>query len=156
MKLNTLMTTLFIGFASGIAFIIVQPLFGMATLTSRHAQAYMIYGHYSEHFALILSWLVHISVSVLYAFIANIIFKLKPSVLVSVGQVIILGWVTTLLATPANEIVVKLVTSQQFPELNSLSPLNTEIGPKLWLHFLFFIFVLASLWGIKQYQKKPH
>jgi hypothetical protein len=40
----------------------------------------------------------------------------------------------------------KLVTTAQFPAFNSLAALNTQIGPKLWLHTLFFAFVLSGLY----------
>ena len=153
MKAHTIITAIFIGLVSSVAFILIQPLFGMATLTSRHADAYVNYGGYSATFALIISWFVHCSVSIFYALFASLIFSINHSLLVSVGQVIILGWLTTLIATPANEFVVKLVTTQQFPTLSSLSALNTEIGPKLWLHLLFFVFVLAGLWLIKRFSK---
>ncbi|MBA6352903.1 hypothetical protein [Colwellia sp. BRX9-1] len=134
-----------IGIFSSIAFIVIQPLFGMLTLTSRHASAYINVGNYNETTAIALSWLVHSSVSVFYTFIASIIYNFNASYLVSVAQVIILGWLTTLTATPANEWVVKLITTGQFTSITSLSELNTEIGPKLWLHILFFAFVLTGL-----------
>jgi hypothetical protein len=134
-----------IGIFSSIAFIVIQPLFGMLTLTSRHASAYINVGNYNETTAIVLSWLVHSSVSVFYTFITSIIYNFNASYLVSVAQVIILGWLTTLSATPANEWVVKLITTGQFTSITSLSELNTEIGPKLWLHILFFAFVLTGL-----------
>ncbi|WP_339725587.1 hypothetical protein [uncultured Paraglaciecola sp.] len=147
---NTLITACIVGLVASIAFILVQPLFGLATLTSRHAAAYINLGGYSDIAALLLSWFVHISVSIFYALLATGIFTINHSMIVSVAQVIILGWFTTLIATPANEWVVKLVTTQQFPDLSSLAALNTQIGPKLWLHILFFAFVLGGLFIIKR------
>ncbi|GAC18260.1 hypothetical protein [Paraglaciecola arctica] len=141
---NTFITACIVGLIASIAFILVQPLFGLATLTSRHAAAYVNLGGYSEIAALFLSWFVHISVSIFYALLATVIFNFNHSVVVSVAQTIILGWFTTLIATPANEWVVKLVTTQQFPDLGSLAALNTQVGPKLWLHILFFAFVLGG------------
>lgn len=146
MKTNTIITALVVGLIASIAFILVQPFFGMATLTSRHAAAYVHYGTYSDTAALILSWVVHIGVSIFYALLSTMIFNFNHSFLVSVGQMIGLGWLTTLIATPANEWVVKLVTTAQFPAFNSLTALNTQIGPKLWLHMLFFGFVLGGLY----------
>ena len=143
---NTLVTSIVVGFIASITFILIQPLFGLATLTSRHAGAYINLGSYSETFALVLSWFVHISVSIAYAFISTIIFNLNNSLLVSFIQIMFLGWFTTLIATPANEWVVKLVTTEQFTPFGDLAPLNTEIGAKFWLHILFFIFVVAILW----------
>ena len=146
---NTLITAFIVGLIASIAFIIFQPLFGLATLTSRHAAAYVNFGGYSEVSALILSWFVHISVSIAYAVISTVIFNYNNSLWISSLQVIVLGWFTTLIATPANEWVVKLVTTRIFTPLSELAPLNTDIGPKFWLHVMFFVFVLLGL-GLKK------
>lgn len=155
-KINILFIAISIGLIASVAFILIQPLFGMATLTSRHASAYLSNVAYSETSALLVSWLVHVSVSVLYVLLSTVIFNFNHSLLVSVGQVIVLGWLTTIIATPANEFVVKLITTERFPSLSSLSELNTEVGPKLWLHILFFAFVLGGLWltRIKRLSKR--
>jgi len=153
---NTIITALLIGIFAGIAFILIQPLFGMATLTSRHANAYVNVGAYSVTMALIMSWLVHLAVSIFYTLLSVIIFNLNHSVSVSLAQVIILGWVTTLIATPANEWVVKLITTGQFPMIAELSGLNTQIGPKLWLHIVFFAWVIIGLYFIRSIQKRRH
>ena len=142
---NTLITAFIIGLIASIAFIIFQPLFGLATLTSRHAEAYVSFGGYSEIAALILSWFVHINVSIAYAVISTVIFNFNHSLWVSSAQVIVLGWFTTLIATPANEWVVKLVNTSTFTPLSDLAPLNTAIGPKFWLHVMFFAFVVLGL-----------
>ncbi|MGB5446246.1 MAG: hypothetical protein WBM99_12145, partial [Psychromonas sp.] len=97
----------------------------------------------------VLSWFVHISVSIAYAQLSAVIFNINNSLAVSAVQVIVLGWFTTLIATPANEFVVKLVTTEQFPAFSSLSALNMNIGPKLWLHMVFFVFVITGLWLAK-------
>ncbi|WP_426357645.1 hypothetical protein ACPUVO_14445 [Pseudocolwellia sp. HL-MZ19] len=143
---NTLITAFIVGLIASIAFIIFQPLFGLATLTSRHAAAYVNFGGYSESAALILSWFVHVSVSIAYTVISTVIFNFNHSLWVSSAQVIVLGWFTTLIATPANEWVVKLVTTETFTPLSELAPLNTAIGPKFWLHVMFFVFVIFGLW----------
>jgi hypothetical protein len=145
MNINNLITTFIIGIIASIAFILIQPLFGMLTLTSRHASAYVEIGNYNTIIAITLSWVVHISVSVFYTFISLSIYNLNHSILVSFSQIIVLGWVTTLVATPANEWVVKLITTGQFTTISSLSDLNTQFGPKLWLHFLFFILVIVGI-----------
>jgi hypothetical protein len=145
MNINTLITTFIIGILASIAFILIQPLFGMLTLTSRHAAAYTEIGNYSPMVAMTLSWLVHISVSVFYTFISLSIYNFNNSILVSIVQIIVLGWITTLIATPANEWVVKFITSGQFATISSLSELNTQVGPKLWLHVLFFGLVIVGI-----------
>lgn len=149
MNNKKLLTALAIGLIASIAFILIQPFFGMATLTSRHAAAYVNQGGYTEITALILSWLVHVSVSMAYAVASAIIFYINRSVLVSVLQIFAWGWFTTLIATPANEWVVKLVTMHEFTAFNQLQPLNTDIGPKFWLHVMFFVFVVAGLWAVQ-------
>lgn len=147
--MKTLLESLLIGTFAAIVFIIVQPMFGMLTLTSRHSTAYTEIGNYAPGIALILSWLVHIGVSVFYTFVSLTIYKLNNSTFANVLQIAFLGWVTTLLATPANEWVVRFITSGKFAELSSLSGLNTEIGPKLWLHVFFFLLLVISFWVIQ-------
>ncbi|GIU04196.1 hypothetical protein TUM4261_03680 [Shewanella sp. c952] len=145
MNINNLVTTLLVGVIASIAFIWIQPLFGMLTLTSRHAAAYVDIGGYSEAIAVTLSWIVHVSVSIFYTLVSLLIYNLNHSYLVNFLQVVLLGWLTTLLATPANEWVVKLITTGQLPAIDSLSALNTQVGPKLWLHMLFFIMVVVGI-----------
>ena len=149
MNINNLVTTLLVAVIASIAFIWIQPLFGMLTLTSRHAAAYMAIGGYSEAIAVILSWIVHVSVSIFYTLVSLLIYNLNHSYLVNFLQVVLLGWLTTLLATPANEWVVKLITTGQLPAIDSLSALNTQVGPKLWLHIMFFIMVVVGISIIK-------
>ncbi|MBU2918507.1 hypothetical protein KO505_11120 [Psychrosphaera sp. F3M07] len=143
---KVILTALIVGLIASVAFIFIQPLFGMLTLTSRHAAAYVKLGEYDASTALLLSWFVHMSVSVFYALLSTIIFNVNRTWLVNITQVVALGWITTLTATPANEFVVKLITSLQFPDLGTLSAVNTEIGPKLWLHIMFFGVVIAGVW----------
>jgi hypothetical protein len=150
---NTLVTAILVGLVASMAFILVQPLFGMATLTSRHAAAYMGQGGYGAMAALVLSWLVHVGVSIFYALLSTVIFQWNASTLVSLVQVVALGWITTLIATPANEWVVRLVTTARIPEFSSLAAVNTQVGPKLWLHMLFFVFVLAGLWLARRWRQ---
>lgn len=143
---KVILTALIVGLIASVTFIFIQPLFGMLTLTSRHAAAYVKLGEYDASTALLLSWFVHMSVSVFYALLSTIIFNVNRTWLVNITQVFALGWITTLTATPANEFVVKLITSLQFPDLSTLSALNTEIGPKLWLHIMFFGVIIAGVW----------
>lgn len=144
MTKNTFITAIIVGVLASIAFIIIQPLFGMATLTSRHASAYVKFGEYQEGIAIVLAWCVHVGVSIAYAWISLVIYSVNRTRIITIAQVLILGWVTTLIATPANEWVVKLVTTGQMVGVDALSPLNTSIGPKLWLHFMFFGLVIIG------------
>ncbi len=145
MHSKSLTTIFLIGLFASIAFIVIQPFFGMLTLTSRHASAYVNLGNYNETAAVALSWFVHISVSVFYTFISSVIYNFNSSYLINLLQIVFLGWITTLIAAPANEWVVKLITTEQFAGINSLSGLNTEIGPKFWLHILFFALVVSGI-----------
>lgn len=145
MNKNSIITAALIGLIASIIFILVQPIFGLSTLTSRHAFAYVTLGEYSELTALMIAWFVHISVSIAYAELSSIIFNINSSLKINVIQVLFFGWLTTLIATPANEFVVKLVTTQKFPDLSSLAGVNMEIGPKFWLHIVFFVFVMSGL-----------
>jgi len=155
MNKNTMLTAAFIGLISSIIFILVQPIFGMSTLTSRHAAAYISLGGYTEISALLLSWFVHISVSIAYAILSSIIFSINSTALVNTIQILVFGWITTLIATPANEFVVKLVTMKKFPDLSALAPLNFEVGPKLWLHLVFFVFIIIGLCLTQKITKRP-
>ena len=145
MNKKNVITAVLIGFIASIIFIVIQPMFGLSTLTSRHAFAYASLGEYSELAALIIAWFVHISVSIAYAILASIIFNINSSMVVNVIQVLFFGWLTTLIATPANDFVVKLVTKQAFPDVGSLAGFNFEVVPKLWLHVAFFVFVVVGL-----------
>ncbi len=149
MNKNIFIKSILIGLIASIAFILIQPFFGLATLTSRHAAAYINLGGYNETIALILSWFVHVSVSIAYAILSTFIFSINSTIVVSTIQVLVLGWITTLIATPANEWVVKLVTTQRLPDISTLAPINTHIGPKFWLHVMFFIFVIIGLYVVK-------
>lgn len=145
MNKSSIITAAIIGLIASIIFILVQPIFGLSTLTSRHAFAYVTLGEYSELAALMIAWFVHISVSIAYSELSSIIFNLNSSLKINVIQVLFFGWLTTLIATPANEFVVKLVTTQKLPDLSSLAGVNMEIGPKFWLHIVFFVFVMIGL-----------
>ncbi|MGB5446596.1 MAG: hypothetical protein WBM99_13960 [Psychromonas sp.] len=154
MNKKSVITAVFVGLVASIAFILIQPLLGMTTLTSGHADVYANHAFYSATAAMTLSWFLHISVSITYALLSTLIFNFNSSLLMNSAQVVVLGWLTTLIATPANEFVVKLVITEQFPILRSLSALNTEIGPKLWLHMMFFVLVMSGLCLTRKYLPK--
>lgn len=153
MNINNVITCLLVGIVASIAFIWIQPLFGMLTLTSRHAAAYIEFGGYSDAIATTLSWVVHVSVSIFYTLLSLLIYNLNHSHLTNFVQIVLFGWLTTLFATPANEWVVKLITTGQLPVVSSLSVLNTHVGPKLWLHILFFTLVIAGISFMKKWQR---
>ena len=129
MNKNIFIKSILIGLIASIAFILIQPLFGLATLTSRHAAAYINLGGYNETIALILSWFVHVSVSIAYAILSTFIFSMNSTIAVSTIQVLVLGWITTLIATPANEWVVKLVTTHVNPPRGHVDPPKRHVDP---------------------------
>ncbi len=137
-----------IGVSAAVLFILVQPLFGMETITSRHSQAYISQGGYSDIAAITLSWGLHTLVSIVYATASIAIYTLNSSKWVSLGQVLLLGWVSTLIATPANVIAIKVITLGYFPDFSTVPPLNGDVGPKLWLHIVFFVLVLAMAYAL--------
>ena len=133
-----------VGAIVGIAFIIVQPWFGMSTLTSRHAAAYQELGNWSAAPAVIIAWMAHLAVSVFYGFISGlVILKYRSLGIISLFT-LAFSWTTTLIAPPANALIVQLVSFQQIrPEL--LPGLNFLLDAKFFLHLLFFVAIVAVL-----------
>jgi magnesium-transporting ATPase (P-type) len=144
------------GIVAGVLFIAFQSLFAMGTITGRHAQTYMELGAYSILQASVMAWLVHLLVSIAYASVSTIIFAINPSIWVSIAQTVALGWVTTLLATPANVFVMKLLGTLSVPALSSLPPVNTSVDAKLVLHIAFFVLVIAILYVFYKRSNNPN
>ncbi|MEP2650823.1 MAG: hypothetical protein ABJH06_02425 [Paraglaciecola sp.] len=149
MTFKSLIRTFLISLCASIAFILIQPLFEMTTLTSKHSAAYVNLGGYNEVAAVLLSWIVHVSVSFVYGGMSTLIYHYNQSMLMTISQVIILGWLTTLIATPANEWVIKFITTRHFTSISLLPPPHSEWDAKLWSHILFFILVVSGLWLAK-------
>lgn len=135
-----------IGAFSGAIFVVIQPLFGMETITSRHASAYVSQGGYTLATATLIAWTLHTLVSVVYALALVMIVKIKTSIGWRLAQIAGLGWISTVVATPANVFAIKAITTLSFPDFSSLPALNMEMGAKLWLHVIFFVLVLLSLY----------
>jgi len=153
---KTLFVSAIIGFIVGIAFIFVQPLFGMSPLTGRHAAGYMKLGSMSETSALLTAWSIHLFISVCYGLATGIALKISKKVVPFILQVFALGWLTTLIAPPANALIVKLVGTGAFPALSSLPALNYSIDAKLILHIVFFGVIAIILWAYKKlFDKSP-
>lgn len=92
--------------------------------------------------------MIHLGVSLSYAFLFVIALLLKPmgfvirasvTLVVAVG----LGYLTTLIAPPAISVTVSLLSGQGWPR--QLFPLNAELGLPFWNHEGFF----ALNWGIQ-------
>ena len=104
---------LLLGAIVGVLFIIVQPLFGMDTLTSRHAAAYQQLGNWSAFPAMIIAWFAHLAVSVFYGLLCGIVVLKYARLSHVVLFTLAFSWLTTLIAPPANALIVQLVSFQQ-------------------------------------------
>jgi len=152
---NTLLISTLSGFIVGVLFIYVQPLFGMTPLTDRHAAAYTKLSNIGPSMALVIAWAAHLLVSVCYGiatglalYISNKISNTTSKKLLTFGlQIFALGWFTTVIAGPANQLIVRLVTSNGFPSLDGLPPLNFNFDAKLVLHLIFFLVIGLFLLG---------
>lgn len=141
-----------VGAAVGVLFIVVQPLFGMDTLTSRHAAAYQNMGSWSATPALILAWLAHLLVSVFYGLISGLVFVKYQRLGVIALFTLAFSWVTTVIAPPANALIMQLVSFQQIrPE--GLPALNFSLDAKFVLHLGFFVVIVAALYIYTNTQK---
>ena len=60
------------GVVMGVVFIVIQPLFGMDTLTSRHAGAYQQLGNWSSFAAITIAWAAHLVVSLFYGLLSGV------------------------------------------------------------------------------------
>ena len=141
-----------LGAIVGVLFIIVQPLFGMDTLTSRHAAAYQQLGGWSAMPALIIAWLAHLAVSVFYGLLSGIVILEYRQLSLVALFTLAFSWITTLIAPPANAMIVQLVSFQQIkPE--ALPGLNFMLDAKFFLHLFFFVAIVAGLYVYKNRQQ---
>jgi hypothetical protein len=138
-----------LGIVVGILFILVQPLFGMDPLTSRHAAAYQHLGNWSPLPAMIIAWLAHLVVSVLYGLMGGVVVMAASRWPWVVLWTLVFTWVTTVIAPPANAIIVQLV-SLQLVDVNKLPSLNFSFDEKFVLHLVVFVAITAPLWGYKK------
>ena len=120
---KTLLIGTIIGFIVGVLFIYVQPLFGMSPLTDRHAAAYVKLGNLSPSIAIFIAWIAHLLVSTAYGLVTAISLLVSRNIPVFALLIIALGWLTTVIAGPANQLIVRLVTSKSFPSMENLPPL---------------------------------
>lgn len=133
-----------IGLVVGVLFILVQPWFGMDTLTSRHAAAYQQLGGWSATPALFIAWLAHLAVSVAYGWMGGVVVMAVSRWSVIALWTVVFSWVTTVIAPPANALIVQLVSFQQLTA-SKLPPLNFSFDEKLALHFVVFGAITAAL-----------
>lgn len=138
---KTLMIGAIIGFIVGVLFIFVQPLFGMSPLTDRHAAAYVKLGDIIPSMAIVIAWSVHLLVSTAYGIATAIALLISRNPTIFALFIVVLGWFTTVIAGPANQLIVRVVTSKSFPSMENLPALNFNLDAKLALHLIFFLFI---------------
>jgi hypothetical protein len=143
----------FIGLIVGVLFIYVQPYFGMTTLTSRHAGAYVKLSDITPSIASIIAWSAHLFVSVGYGVVTAIALFISKNLIVFGLQTLVLGWFTTVIAGPANELIIRLVTSNHFPSFTGLPALNFNFDAKLALHVVFFAVISLFILLYKRLSK---
>lgn len=138
---QTLLIGAIIGFIVGVLFIYVQPLFGMSPLTDRHAAAYVKLGDMSPSVAIVVAWIAHLLVSTAYGIASAIALLISKNLFTYLLQIVVLGWFTTVIAGPANQLIVRLVTTKSFPSFEGLPALNFNFDAKLALHLIFFLVI---------------
>lgn len=148
-RLKLLFIACLLGAVMGVVFIVIQPWFGMDTLTSRHAAAYQKLGNWSSIAAITIAWSAHMTVSVFYGLLCGLVL-LKTSRLGIIALFILaFTWLTTIIAPPANAIIVQLVSFQHI-QINKLPSLNFSFDVKFVLHLLFFAAISAALFIYKK------
>lgn len=141
-----------LGAVMGVVFIIFQPMFGMDTLTSRHAGAYQKLGGLGATLAIVIAWFAHTVVSVFYGVLSGIVvFKYNKIELIAL-YTLIFTWVTTIIAPPANAMIVQLVSFQHI-NFATLPALNFSLDVKFVLHLIFFAVISAALYIYKKNSK---
>jgi|GEM_PF-2490788 len=151
---KTLLIGAISGFVVGVLFIYAQPLFGMSALTERHAAAYLALSDMSPSTAIFIAWTAHLLVSIAYGTATAVALLLSKNLATYALQILALGWFTTVIAGPANQLIVRLVSSAGFPALNNLPPLNFNLDAKLILHLLFFAFIALAIALYTQFDKR--
>ncbi|WP_049721268.1 hypothetical protein [Gilvimarinus polysaccharolyticus] len=149
-RAHVLLAACIIGALVGIVFIMVQPLFGMDTLTSRHAAAYQKLGNWNSSAAITIAWIAHMAISVFYGLLIGIVMLATTRLRYIAMLTLIFSWLTTIIAPPANAIIVQLVSWQKI-HTDQLPDLNFNVDAKFVLHLLFFMAIVAAL---KIYQNR--
>lgn len=150
-QMRLLVMSCILGGIVGVLFIIVQPMFGMATLTSRHAAAYQQMGAWGAFPAMLIAWFAHMAVSVFYGLICGLVMLRYKQLSIITLFTLAFTWFTTIIAPPANALIVQLVSIQQIkPDM--LPPLNFALDVKFVLHLVFFVVIMAVLFIYKNRQ----
>ena len=134
-----------LGALMGVVFIVIQPLFGMDTLTSRHAAAYQQLGNWGGVAAIIMAWSAHLAVSVFYGLLSGIAVLSTERLGIVALFTLAFSWLTTIIAPPANAIIVQLVSFQHI-QTGQLPSLNFSMDIKFALHLVFFAVISVALY----------
>jgi hypothetical protein len=133
------------GAVGGIVFWSFQVLTGPRTIPQFMGQQIVSLGGYPESLTVPIGWGVHLGVSLSYALLYSIVmlipFSHSRAGRIVAGLVIgaVLGWITTLLTSPAIAVTISVLSGKGFPA--SLPGLNTAYGLPFWNHMLFFAVV---------------
>ena len=134
-----------LGAVVGVVFIVVQPFFGMDTLTSRHAAAYQQLGHWGSISAITIAWAAHLAVSVFYGLLSGVVILRTTRLAFIALFTLAFSWLTTVIAPPANAMIVQFVSFQRI-NIDQLPAVNFSLDVKFVLHLLFFAVISAVLY----------
>ncbi|MFA7553337.1 MAG: hypothetical protein WCY88_03725 [Spongiibacteraceae bacterium] len=133
------------GAVMGVVFILIQPLFGMDTLTARHAASYQQLGNWSSIAATTIAWAVHFVVSIVYGLLSGLVLLNTARLGFIALFTLAFSWLTTVIAPPANAIIVQLVSFQHI-QTSQLPSLNFNLDVKFLLHLIFFAAISSALY----------
>lgn len=134
------------GILGAIIFWLYQTAFQGASITAFIGNQVVSQGNYNIS-PTVVGWAVHLGVSFSYAFLLSlliqVLFPLSTILnrVVGLGTALALGVGTTLIAPPAIQITIGILSGNGIPE--KLWALNPASGHPLWNHLLFFLVVWA-------------
>ncbi len=147
MKRFSVLRWLAAGVAGSLVFWLFQVLTGDSTIPQFMGEQIASQGGYPMRLAPLIGWGVHLGVSLSYALIFSVIMAVLPlessGTRLGVGLVLaaVLGWVATLLTSPAIAVTISVLSRTGFPA--ELPGLNTDVDLPLYNHLLFF----GVVWG---------
>ena len=142
------------GIVGAVFFWWYQTTFQGASLPAFIGSQIVRQGDYSLSPTLV-GWAVHLGVSFSYgsllAFVAQILFPRNYiwNRAASLGAALFLGWIATLIAPPAIQITIALLSGKGFPA--TLWGLNPASGHTFWNHVFFFVLVWAMDTGFSKW-----
>lgn len=150
MKRFSVLRWLCAGVAGSLVFWYFQVIFEDATITQFMGEQIVAEGGYPKVLVPLIGWGVHVAVSLSYALLFAVLvaaIPLEAGGLLVIGLILaaLLGWVATLLTSPAIAATISLLSGHGFPA--ELPGLNTEVDLPLYNHLLFFgvVWVLTTL-----------